>query len=71
MRVESTEYNLIRYNDGVTIGRGKLTPPKLARYLELVQRPEGFIRLGDLPLEFYELDTEYQDLHEDILVFFE
>jgi hypothetical protein len=27
------------------------------------------VRLGSLPHDFYELDTEYQDLHEDTTVY--
>jgi len=66
-----TAYSLIRYHDGVTIGQGNLTPDQLTRYLDMAQKPEGIIRLGALPHDFYDLEDEYQDTHEDTTVFFE
>lgn len=66
-----TAYSLIRYNDGVTIGRGNLTPDQLARYVDMAQKPEGIIRLGALPHDFYELDADYQDTSAETTVFFE
>lgn len=64
-------YSLVRYNDGVTIGQGNLTPDQFARYEAMAQMPEGIIRLGALPHDFYDLDADYQDTHKDTTVFFE
>lgn len=67
---EMTIYQITRYNDGKAIGSVGLTAEQFARYESLAQQPEGIIiRLGAMPHDLYELDVEYQDTHEDALVY--
>lgn len=67
--METTSYTVTRYIDGQAIGRATLTAEQFAHYSAMAQQPEGVIRLGALPHNYYDLDSEYQDTHEDTTVF--
>lgn len=61
-------YAVTRHIDGVVVGHANLTPAQFAHYESMAQQPEGLIRLGALPHSYYDLDEEYQDLHDDTTV---
>lgn len=67
--METTTYFLFRYQDGQEIGTAVLTAEQFANCMAMAQQPEGIIRLGALPHEYYELSDDYRGLHEDITVF--
>ncbi len=62
-------YQVKRYNDGQAIGSVDLTADQFARYERIAQQPEGIVRLGAMPHDLYNLDTEYQDTHEDTSIY--
>lgn len=64
-----TTHDVVRYSDGQVIGLVNLTADQFGEYESQAQQPEGLIRLGALPHDFYELDDEYQDTHEDTTVY--
>lgn len=64
-----TSYVVRRYRDGVAIGGAQLSVEQFAHYEAMAQQPEGIIRLGALPHEFYDLDPYYQDTGEDVSVY--
>ena len=61
-------YEIISYQENVTLGRFELTDAQHRQYLAMSQQPQGLIRLGDLPHDLYELDPEHQGTHEDTTV---
>lgn len=61
-------FAVTRHIDGVIIGHATLTTEQFAHYESMSQQPEGLIRLGALPQDWYDLDAEYQDTHEDTTV---
>jgi len=64
-----TTHSVIRHSDGQAIGTAILTADQFGEYESQAQQPEGLIRLGALPHDFYELDDEFQDVHEDTTVY--
>lgn len=60
-----------RYSDNLTIGHVTLTPEQYSRYESLSQQPEGLAKIGELPHDLYDLDEEYQDSHQDTVIFLE
>lgn len=64
-----TTHDVCRYSDGQVIGIANLTADQFAAYESQAQQPEGLIRLSALPHDFYELDDEFQDAHEDTTVY--
>lgn len=60
-----------RYCDNQTIGHVTLTPEQYSQYESLSQQPEGLVKIGELPHELYDLDKNYQDLHQDTVIFLE
>ena len=67
--METTTYFLARYQDGHEIGVAVLTADQFSRYMAMSDQPQGTVRLGSLPHDYYDLDPEYQDTHEDTTVF--
>lgn len=66
---EKTGYTVITYQDGVIVGHVELTDEQFAHYIEMSQKPEGIIRLGDMPHDYYNLYPQYQDLNPDTTIF--
>lgn len=64
-----SKYTVTRYQDGQAIGTSELTAEQFAHYEAMAQQPEGVIRLGALPHDYYDLDAEYQDVSEDTTVY--
>lgn len=64
-------YDVMRYEDGERIGTSNITPEQYRRYEAMAQQPEGLIRLGALPHDWYDLLPEHQGLHEDTTVWIE
>lgn len=64
-------YTVVRYADGRGIGSVNLTDEQFAHYAAMAQQPEGLIRLGAMPHDYYNLDEEFQGLHEDTTIFLE
>lgn len=62
-------YCVKRYEDNQTIGIATLTSEQWQRYLAMSQQPQGLIRLGALPHDWYSLDDEFQGTHEDTAVY--
>jgi hypothetical protein len=62
-------YNVKRYQDGQTIGSASITNEQFAHYMAMSQQPEGIIRLGALPHDYYDLDADYQDMSADTTVY--
>jgi hypothetical protein len=65
---ETTTYTVRRYSDNQAIGESKLTAEQFAHYEGMSQQPEGLIRLGAMPHDYYDLEPEYQDTHEDTTI---
>lgn len=62
-----TRYALTRYQDGVVLGYALLKAEEFRHYSDMA--PQGLIRLGAIPHDWYDLKGEYQDSHEDTTVF--
>lgn len=62
----TTNYTVRRYDNGRAIGSVDLTDEQFARYMAMSQQPQGIIRLGAMP---HDLDVEYQDTHEDTVIY--
>lgn len=62
-------HDVCRYEDNEVIGRAVLYLDQLNRYLSMSDKHVGSIRLGALPLSWYALDEEYQDMSEDTIVY--
>lgn len=62
-------YTVRRYNDSQAIGSATLTDEQLRHYEAMSQQPEGIIRLGALPHDYYDLDAEHQDAGENTSVY--
>ena len=62
-------YIVTRYTDGVQIGTAILSQEQYAHYNAMAQQPEGIMRLGSLPHDWYALDDQYQDQHEDTTIY--
>ena len=69
MTTTTQTHTVRRYNDGKAIGSANLTSEQFTHYEAMSQQPEGLIRLGALPHDYYDLDGEYQDTHEDTTVY--
>ena len=67
--MDNRDYIVVRDTDNIVIGESKLTGGQFLHYRSMATRPEGVIRLGAIPHEFYDLRDEFQDTHEDTLVF--
>lgn len=67
--MKMAQYNVIRYNDGKCIGSANLTDQQHKHYLAMSQQPEGIIRLGALPHDYYDLDEDCQDESGDTVVY--
>jgi len=65
-----TCYSLYRYEDSTEIGHAVLTAEQHANYVAMADGDAGAIRLGALPHDWYDLDDDYQDTHEDTAVYF-
>lgn len=65
----TTRYALTRYQDGVVLGYAILTDEQFCHYSDMSQQPQGLMRLGAMPHDWYELKDQYQDAHEDTTVF--
>lgn len=65
----TTTYTVTRYSDGQAIGRSELTVEQFGHYQSMAQQPEGIIRLGALPHDYYDLDVDYQDESENTTVY--
>ena len=65
----TTSYTVRRCNDNQAIGSANLTDEQYRHYEAMSQQPEGLIRLGALPHDYYDLDGEYQDAHEDTTIY--
>ena len=68
MTATTTKYTVRRYQDNRAVGEVELTAEQFAHYEAMAQQPEGLIRLGSMPHDYYNLDSEYQDLHEDATI---
>lgn len=68
---ETERFAVKRYSDNVTIGHVTLTPEQYSRYESMSQQPEGLAKIGELPHDLYDLDAEYQDSHQDTVIFLE
>ena len=68
-KTTTERFAVTRHIDGVIIGLSVLTPEQFAHFNAMAQQPEGLIRLGSLPHDFYELSAEYQDTREDTTVY--
>lgn len=64
-----TRYALTRYQDGVVLGYALLKAEEFRHYSDMAQQPQGLIRLGAIPHDWYNLKADYQDSHEDTTVF--
>lgn len=69
MGMKMTAYTVRRYNDSQAIGTATLTDEQFAHYEAMSQQPEGIIRLGALPHDYYDLDAEHQDASENTSVY--
>lgn len=67
--MSTTQYTVRRYNDGREIGTANLTADQFRHYEAMSQQPEGIIRLGALPHDYYDLAPEYQDTGENVTVY--
>ena len=65
----TTQYTVRRYPDGQAIGSADLTTEQYEHYAAMAQQPEGIIRLGAMPHDLYDLDREWQGLHEDTMIY--
>lgn len=65
----TTNYLVRRYNDGKQIGEANLTANQFAHYEAISQKPQGLIRLGAMPHDYYDLAYEFQDSHEDTAIY--
>lgn len=65
----TTHYHVRRYDNADAIGDANLTAEQFAHYMAMAQQPEGLIRLGALPHDYYDLDADHQDTHEDTTVY--
>lgn len=63
-------YTITSYKTGEIIGQSELTVDQSQHLESMLQMPEGIIRLGAVPHDYYDLDAEYQDTHEDTTVCF-
>lgn len=66
---EPAKYAVRNYQTGEIIGHSTLTDEQFAHYESMSDRDTGAIRLGALPHDFYELNQDAQDTHEDTAVF--
>lgn len=55
--------------NGKAVGSANLTAEQFRRYEAMAQQPEGLIRLGAMPHDYYDLDAEYQGLSEDTTIY--
>ena len=62
-------YTIRRYKDGKAIGIAKLSSDDCSRFEQMCQKPEGIIRLGAIPNQWYRLAQSCQDEHEDTTVY--
>lgn len=67
--MSKSKYSVVRYNDGEVIGSVELTAEQFARYERLSQQPEGLVRLGAMPHDLYNLDTDHQDESENTTIY--
>ena len=65
----ATEYTVYRYADAKEIGKASLTREQFRHYEAMSQQPNGLIRLGDLPHDYYDLAFEFQDTSENVTVY--
>jgi hypothetical protein len=64
-----TKYDVKNYATGETIGAANLTDEQFAHYMSMAQQPEGLIRLGAMPHDMYDLDSEHQDAGENTTIY--
>jgi hypothetical protein len=64
-----SKYTVRTYHDAAYIGTATLTAEQFATYEDLAQQPEGIIRLGALPRDYYVLTPECQDTPEETVVY--
>lgn len=64
-------YDVKIYESGKTIGTANITAEQFRHYMAMSQQPEGLIRLGALPHDYYDLAAEFQDTGENTTVFLE
>lgn len=65
---ESGDYSVVTEDEKV-IGTANLTNEQFRHYQEMAKSPEGWIRVGALPSDFYDLASEHQDTHDDTNVY--
>lgn len=64
-----TRYEIAVYSTGSVIGFADLTDDQFRQYQEASQQPEGIMRLGALPHDWYTLDPHHQGTHEDTSIY--
>ena len=69
--IETSDYEVMARvgKSDVQVGEVELTDDQYRHYVKMADTPEGWIRLGALPHDYYELDAEYQGLGEDTRVY--
>ena len=65
----TTKYTVRNYQDNHAVGSVELTSEQFRHYMSMAQQPQGLIRLGNMPHDLYNLDEQYQDLHEDTTIY--
>ncbi len=62
-------YTVRIYSTGQAIGTANITAEQFRHYEAMAQQPEGIIRLGALPMDFYDLEGEFQGTGEETSVY--
>lgn len=65
MTTRTTKYIVRRYIDNEAIGVANLTVEQFRHYEAMAQQPQGLIRLGAMPHDYYDLDAEFQGESEE------
>jgi hypothetical protein len=63
------KYEVRRYRDDKVIGHSELTSDQFLHYKSMSQQPQGIMHLGAMPHDFYNLENEFQDMHEDTVIY--
>lgn len=71
MTTATKNYEVKLYGTGECVGNVDLTDEQFRHYEAMAQQPEGIIRLGTMPHDYYNLDSEHQGLGADTVIYLE